>query len=134
MLKIWEHPDACKDAFTCTGPNFITRLYRKINQTSGMVSRLPDLQPSETFQDVYDSKMNDGLLRDKCSNTTKLHPNKVAICEKWKARGMKERKLSENALTFHTWYHTNVYKVTYSDDNIISKLIPCVKIYGRNLW
>ena len=134
VLSIWEHTDNCRNAFQCTGPEFMTNLYKKVNKTSGIVSRLPDLQSSEIFQDIYDSKINDGILRDKCSNTSKLQPDKVAICENWKARGMNKRNLSEKAFTYHTWYHSSLYKLTYSDENLISKIIPHVKIYGRNLW
>ena len=126
----------CKNPFRCTGPPVITNLYKQVNETGGIIAKRPDLLSSKWFQDAYDVRISTGILRRKCLNETnfkRLKEFQKQICDSWKGRGMEKRNLSEQAFTYHTWYHINPEKVTYVAENEISKIAPHVRIYGENL-
>ena len=124
----------CKDPFFCTGPPVISAMYREINRTTCDVSRLPDVQSSEVFQDKYDHKLQKENLERICAPTNyrNLVSYEVEICENWKRRGRENRKLSKNAYTYHTWFHTTNHNVTIVAKNRITDIVPTVKIYGKN--
>ena len=126
----------CKTAFGCTGPPYLTNLYKRVNETGGIIAKRPDLLSSKWFQDAYDVRISTGILRRKCLNETNfkgLEESQKQICDSWKERGMEKRNLSEKAFTYHTWYHINPERVTYVAENEISKIVPHVRIYGENL-
>ena len=136
IAHIHEMGRECTSAFDCTGPRYLTHLYKRVNDTGGIIAKRPDLLSPKWFQDVYDGNLNTWILRDKCLNETKfngLQQFQKNICDSWKERGMEKRNLSEHAFSYHTWYHIKPQKVTYVAENEISKIVPHVRIYGENL-
>ena len=75
---------SCRVAFPCTGPPVLSRLYRELNKTEKYTGELPDIQPSEVFQDVYDHRQGK-KVESNCANTTKLRPFQKEICSNWAA-------------------------------------------------
>ena len=123
----------CKYAFHCTGPIMLSEMYKTVNKTAGLKNELPELLSSEVFQDVYDVKNQNALVRKKCQNDSKLPPYQVDICKKWKSRGMENRALSQLALTYHSWYHVYGRNMTVLGQNNVFTLVPHVKMYGKNV-
>ena len=124
---------SCKAAFSCTGPQMLSWLYRELNKTEKYSGELPDIQPSEVFQDVYDHRLQWKRLESNCANKTKLLPFKREICSNWIARGKEKRNLSELAITYHTWFHVHrPDKLVLKDSNHIKKLFPHAMIYGKD--
>ena len=124
---------SCKAAFRCTGPQMLSWLYRELNKTEKYSGELPDIQPSEVFQDVYDHKIQRKKLESNCANTAKLLPFKRDICLNWIARGKEKRNLSELAITYHTWFHVKKpEKLILKKSNHIKKQFPHVMIYGKD--
>ena len=124
---------SCKSAFACTGPQMLSWLYRELNKTEKYSGELPDIQPSEVFQDVYDHKVQWRKLESNCANIAKLLPFQKEICLKWAARGKEKRNLSELAITYHTWFHVKrPEKLILNESNHIKKLFPHAMIYGKD--
>ena len=127
MQKTCNHP------FMCTGPQMFSNLYRELNKTDKYSGELPDVQPSEVFQDVYDHKVQWKYLIPSCKDTAKLLPYQKDICANWEFRGKEKRNLSERSLTYHTWFHVNkLENLHMKQSNHIKKVVPHAKIYGKD--
>ena len=127
-------PNTCKHAFNCTGPRMLSNFYQKLNHINGNTNDLPKIESSEIFQDVYDHRSQTAFVTKYCKDRSKLRPFEVKICDNWKQRGKEKRSLSPLALTYHTWYHVYGRKMTVLRANSIERLVPHVKIYGRNVF
>ena len=132
MLELVRMNPGCKEAFICTGPPVITKAYLDMKEKSCQACKLPEVQPSEVFQDWYDSRYQTDFVEANCNDYRKLKYYQIKICENWKKRGRQHRKLSERAYTYHTWYHIGGRNITLDEKNHILRIIPTAKIYGRH--
>ena len=122
--------NSCLSPMHCSGPLLVTDIYKELNKSGNILAKLPDVQSSELFMDVYDHPLQGARLERVCRNLTALNSDRRAICKNWIARGQSERSVSDKAYTYHRWYHLKYHKIRFSPENHITHLVPRVKLYG----
>ena len=125
LIDILEtQPLTCKRAIQCAGPHLVSHLYFEMKRENNY-ELLPQLENYQLFQDVYANEATptaEKWCTGKAYENTDIWRRK--ICDEWVRRGKENRKLSELAYTYHTWYHVGLRKVTLRAENNITNIVP----------